>query len=75
MNERNNIRMGSSNLAFYMGQQKVTVEELSRGTGISVKAIYRYRIGEQVPGLLNAWAISRYLKIKLELLWCIFDKN
>lgn len=75
MSECKNIVMTGSNLVFYMNQNKVTVEELAEGTGISIKAIYRYRAGERIPGLLNACSISRYLNVRLELIWCVFDKK
>ena len=75
MNESKNIFMTGSNLTFYMNQKGITVEELSRGTGISVKAIYRYRTNEQVPGLQNAYAIAQYLKIDVTQIWCVFDKK
>lgn len=70
-----NIFLSGSNLKFYMEQQNITVEELAKGTGISEKTIYRYRNGERLPDIGSAYAIAAYLHIKLELIWCVFDRK
>ena len=68
-----NIVLGDPNLTYYMDEKNVTVDSLSRGTGISAKTIQRYRSGERVPGLENAYAIASYLNVNLDKLWCKFD--
>lgn len=75
MNECKNIVMSGSNLIFYMRSKNITVEELSEGTGISIRAIYKYRMGQQLPGLQHAYAIANYLRMDVTQIWCVFDKN
>lgn len=69
-----NILVSGSNLTFYMEKQGITTDMLSKGTGISTKTIQRYRTGERIPNLENAYAISKFIQIKLETIWCVFDR-
>jgi len=75
MDKCKNIFISGSNLIFYMNQKGMTIEELSKGTGISMKTIQRYRSGERLPDIEKAYAISSFLQIKVDAIWCVFDRN
>lgn len=55
-----------NNLRKLMYEQRMTMAELARQTGLSAAALYRIRDGEATPSVDNAMAIARALRVSVE---------